>query len=61
MGVGISSIAGHTTKVESGQLEMRVSDDNTQALLREALVALQKLVAHLEVINDQEIKEEEIL
>lgn len=61
MGVGISNIAGHPTKVESGQLEMRVSDDNTQALLREALVALQKLVAHLEVINDQEIKEEEIL
>lgn len=49
-----------TTKVEGGQSETIVSDDNVQSLLQKILMQLQIMNMHLQILTDNEIREDEI-
>ena len=49
-----------STKIEGGQTETIVSDDNVQSLLQKILTQLKIMNIHLQILTDNEIQEDEI-
>lgn len=47
-------------KEQGGQKEVWVADEVVRSLLQELIVEVRKLNIHLELINDEQIKEEDI-